>query len=92
MLKIQFTTPVWTLPKTLLFFYTFKSLYNKYYYFSTWSTVRNIGDGWPDSSNDENKDWSVVQPAASATYTDLVQEFEPGKPWKVCFLNKNFNC
>ncbi|XP_054091646.1 protein Gawky isoform X3 [Zeugodacus cucurbitae] len=49
----------------------------------TWSTGRNVGDGWPDSSTDnENKDWSVAQPASAATYTDLVQEFEPGKPWK----------
>ncbi|KAH8269795.1 hypothetical protein KR018_008133 [Drosophila ironensis] len=50
----------------------------------TWSTGRNIGDGWPDPSSDnENKDWSVAQPTSAATvYTDLVQEFEPGKPWK----------
>ncbi|KAH8272446.1 hypothetical protein KR044_002972 [Drosophila immigrans] len=48
----------------------------------TWSTGRCIGDGWPDASNDnENKDWSVASTAAA--YTDLVQEFEPGKPWKV---------
>lgn len=50
--------------------------------YSTWSTGRNIGDGWPDPSIDnENKDWSVAPTAAA--YTDLVQEFEPGKPWKV---------
>lgn len=50
--------------------------------FSTWSTGRNIGDGWPDPSiENENKDWSVAPTAAA--YTDLVQEFEPGKPWKV---------
>ncbi|XP_017467551.1 PREDICTED: protein Gawky isoform X3 [Rhagoletis zephyria] len=49
----------------------------------TWSTGRSIGDGWPDSSTEtENKDWSVAQPTPAATYTDLVQEFEPGKPWK----------
>ncbi|SPP88999.1 blast:Protein Gawky [Drosophila guanche] len=50
----------------------------------TWSTGRNIADGWPDPSSDnENKDWSVAQPTTAATaYTDLVQEFEPGKPWK----------
>ncbi|ALC48141.1 gw [Drosophila busckii] len=48
----------------------------------TWSTGRNIGDGWPDpSSENESKDWSVT-PTATA-YTDLVQEFEPGKPWKI---------
>ncbi|KAH8256375.1 hypothetical protein KR032_005303 [Drosophila birchii] len=56
---------------------------------STWSTGRNIADGWPDPTSDnENKDWSVAhqQPssaaAAATAYTDLVQEFEPGKPWK----------
>lgn len=50
--------------------------------YRTWSTGRSIGDGWPDTSNDnENKDWSVASTAAA--YTDLVQEFEPGKPWKV---------
>ncbi|XP_017062674.1 protein Gawky [Drosophila eugracilis] len=50
----------------------------------TWSTGRNIGDGWPDPQPDnENKDWSVAQPTSAATaYTDMVQEFEPGKPWK----------
>ncbi|XP_030379857.1 protein Gawky isoform X2 [Scaptodrosophila lebanonensis] len=49
----------------------------------TWSTGRNIADGWPDPSPDnENKDWSVAQPSTATTYTDLVQEFEPGKPWK----------
>ncbi|KAM7341442.1 trinucleotide repeat containing adaptor protein gawky isoform 2-T2 [Cochliomyia hominivorax] len=50
----------------------------------TWSTGRNINDGWPDPSNEsENKDWSVGQPSAATAYTDLVQEFEPGKPWKI---------
>ncbi|KAH8395735.1 hypothetical protein KR222_007550 [Zaprionus bogoriensis] len=47
----------------------------------TWSTGRNIGDGWPEpTTENESKDWSVVPTAAA--YTDLVQEFEPGKPWK----------
>ncbi|KAH8335847.1 hypothetical protein KR074_006314 [Drosophila pseudoananassae] len=56
----------------------------------TWSTGRSIGDGWPDASSDnENKDWSVApQTAAATVYTDMVQEFEPGKPWKV----KLYNC
>uniref|UniRef100_A0A1I8NHN0 UBA domain-containing protein n=1 Tax=Musca domestica TaxID=7370 RepID=A0A1I8NHN0_MUSDO len=49
----------------------------------TWSTGRNINDGWPDHTNDsENKDWSVGHASAATAYTDLVQEFEPGKPWK----------
>lgn len=55
--------------------------------FRTWSTGRNINDGWPDHTNDsENKDWSVGHPSAATAYTDLVQEFEPGKPWKVKIL------
>lgn len=49
----------------------------------TWSTGRSINDGWPDpTNNSENKDWSVGQPSTATAYTDLVQEFEPGKPWK----------
>lgn len=48
----------------------------------TWSTGRNAGDGWPDPSSDsENKDWPPQLPPATA-FTDLVPEFEPGKPWK----------
>lgn len=58
--------------------------------FRTWSTGRNINDGWPDHTNDsENKDWSVGHPSAATAYTDLVQEFEPGKPWKVKILYQN---
>lgn len=56
----------------------------------TWSTGRNINDGWPDHTNDsENKDWSVGHASAATAYTDLVQEFEPGKPWKVNILQQN---
>ncbi|XP_055373352.1 protein Gawky isoform X2 [Condylostylus longicornis] len=48
----------------------------------TWSSAR-IGDGWPDSSNDnENKDWPAAQQSPATAFTDLVPEFEPGKPWK----------
>lgn len=62
-----------------------------YLSFSTWSTGRNIGDGWPDpSTENENKDWSVAGPTAAA-YTDLVQEFEPGKPWKVTVACSHLN-
>ncbi|XP_038110226.1 protein Gawky isoform X2 [Culex quinquefasciatus] len=47
---------------------------------NTWSTGRgSIGDGWPDSSADVgSKDW----PSNQDSFTDLVPEFEPGKPWK----------
>ncbi|XP_055545590.1 protein Gawky-like isoform X1 [Wyeomyia smithii] len=45
----------------------------------TWSNGRsNMGDGWPDSNAQDNKDWA----ANADTFTDLVPEFEPGKPWK----------
>uniref|UniRef100_A0A182W7S7 UBA domain-containing protein n=1 Tax=Anopheles minimus TaxID=112268 RepID=A0A182W7S7_9DIPT len=45
----------------------------------TWSNGRNnLGDGWPDSSSQDNKDW----PGANDAFSDLVPEFEPGKPWK----------
>ncbi|XP_053697136.1 protein Gawky-like [Sabethes cyaneus] len=47
---------------------------------NTWSTGRgSITDGWPDSAGDTNtKDW----PSNQESFTDLVPEFEPGKPWK----------
>ncbi|XP_055644891.1 protein Gawky-like [Toxorhynchites rutilus septentrionalis] len=45
---------------------------------NTWSNGRaNIGDGWPDT-NAHDKDWV----ANADAFTDLVPEFEPGKPWK----------
>uniref|UniRef100_A0A182RVM7 UBA domain-containing protein n=1 Tax=Anopheles funestus TaxID=62324 RepID=A0A182RVM7_ANOFN len=45
----------------------------------TWSNGRNnLGDGWPDSSSQDNKEW----PGANDAFSDLVPEFEPGKPWK----------
>lgn len=60
---------------------------------STWSSVgRGGGDsGWPDSaaSGDvgggpaDGKDWPNSAAQSSAAFTDLVPEFEPGKPWKV---------
>lgn len=44
----------------------------------TWSNGRsNMGDGWPDSNSQDNKDWTNTD-----AFTDLVPEFEPGKPWK----------
>ncbi|KAG8224851.1 hypothetical protein J437_LFUL005454 [Ladona fulva] len=64
----------------------------------TWSTVSrsNSDTGWPETSNSQsgdvvtgaqsdNKDsqWPTsVAPTTSAAFTDLVPEFEPGKPWK----------
>uniref|UniRef100_A0A8D9DRG0 Protein Gawky n=1 Tax=Cacopsylla melanoneura TaxID=428564 RepID=A0A8D9DRG0_9HEMI len=45
----------------------------------TWSSVsRSETGGWPDS--DPSKDWPSSQ--ANQQFTDLVPEFEPGKPWK----------
>lgn len=60
--------------------------------FRTWSSVpRTVGDtGWPDSSSvdvgSNDKDWPATT-AASQAFTDLVPEFEPGKPWKVILEN-----
>lgn len=65
----------------LLFFYVCT--------YRTWSTGRSVTDGWPDTTPEqENKDWVNSQQAA-ASYTDLVPEFEPGKPWKV-LINKKY--
>lgn len=56
-------------------------------YSSTWSSARNLTDGWPSDANNENenKDWPAAQPSPATAFTDLVPEFEPGKPWKVRF-------
>ncbi|XP_035795528.1 protein Gawky-like [Anopheles albimanus] len=47
---------------------------------SPWSNGRsNLTDsGWPDSNVQDNKDW----PGGNDAFSDLVPEFEPGKPWK----------
>ncbi|XP_032691719.1 trinucleotide repeat-containing gene 6C protein isoform X3 [Odontomachus brunneus] len=46
----------------------------------TWSS--RLGDsGWPDPSNSDSTDGKDWQPGGAA-FTDLVPEFEPGKPWK----------
>lgn len=51
---------------------------------STWSSGRNDG-GWPDSTiESETKDWPSSN--QSPAFTDLVPEFQPGKPWKVCIF------
>lgn len=42
------------------------------YFFRTWSNQVRDGGGWPSSEIE-----------ADANFTDLVPEFEPGKPWKV---------
>lgn len=48
----------------------------------TWSSGRNDAGGWPDSTIEpENKDWPPSN--QSPAFTDLVPEFQPGKPWKV---------
>ncbi|XP_058815312.1 protein Gawky-like [Topomyia yanbarensis] len=51
----------------------------------TWSSGRsNLVDGWPDQSSgvgeSDNKDWAPAQD--NSAFSDLVPEFEPGKPWK----------
>lgn len=53
---------------------------------SPWASGRTGDTGWPDSSTAENapdvKDSQWPTPA-QPSLTDLVPEFEPGKPWKV---------
>lgn len=51
----------------------------------TWSSGRsNLTDGWPDqpsgAGESDNKDWNPSQD--NSAFSDLVPEFEPGKPWK----------
>uniref|UniRef100_A0A182P0E1 UBA domain-containing protein n=1 Tax=Anopheles epiroticus TaxID=199890 RepID=A0A182P0E1_9DIPT len=53
----------------------------------TWTTGRtNLADGWPEQTGDsDSKDWTNATSASaqdSSAFTDLVPEFEPGKPWK----------
>lgn len=51
-----------------------------------WSSGRTGDTGWPDSgtgdsSNDvKDAQWTTT---TQPSLTDLVPEFEPGKPWKV---------
>ncbi|XP_046663317.1 protein Gawky isoform X1 [Homalodisca vitripennis] len=49
----------------------------------TWSRSNSEG-GWPDSGgvSDDSKEWPNTSQANSQAFTDLVPEFEPGKPWK----------
>lgn len=51
-----------------------------------------MADGWPDQtstgSDPDNKDWN--SPQDNAAFSDLVPEFEPGKPWKVKVIAKRF--
>lgn len=48
---------------------------------ATWSS--RLGDsGWPDAGNADSTDGKDWQPPGGA-FSDLVPEFEPGKPWKV---------
>nr|CAD7442204.1 unnamed protein product [Timema bartmani] len=54
----------------------------------TWSTVNrsNSDTGWPDSTGGDVTGQSDKDPWPNTTqsnsFTDLVPEFEPGKPWK----------
>ncbi|XP_052899153.1 protein Gawky-like [Anopheles moucheti] len=53
----------------------------------TWTTGRtNLADGWPEQTGDtDSKDWTTTtntSPQDNSAFTDLVPEFEPGKPWK----------
>lgn len=61
-----------------------------YFNFSTWTNVGNRSDsGWPDNAEDNKEGWPnngsnpQSNSSSSAFASDLVPEFEPGKPWKV---------
>lgn len=53
--------------------------------FSPWSSGRSADSGWPDSGGGDNaQDAKDQWPTPNQpSLTDLVPEFEPGKPWKV---------
>lgn len=69
-----------------IFFFNSRCLSKEFVICSPWASGRSGDTGWPDSSTVENpqdgKDsqWSTP---AQPSLTDLVPEFEPGKPWKV---------
>lgn len=52
-----------------------------------WSTRRNGELNWPNANdelaNGNDSPWSTL---SQSSVTDLVPEFEPGKPWKVRYL------
>lgn len=60
-----------------------------YGYYSPWASGRSGDTGWPDSNTADNapdgKDSQWPTPA-QPSLTDLVPEFEPGKPWKVLIV------
>lgn len=60
------------------------------FYYSPWASGRSGDTGWPDSNTAENapdvKDSQWPTPA-QPSLTDLVPEFEPGKPWKVIIVD-----
>lgn len=62
----------------------FKMIHSMFISNRTWGVGRG-NEGWGDSSADvaDGKDWPS---AHSHQVYDLVPEFEPGKPWKVCIL------
>lgn len=61
----------------------------------TWSS--RLGEsGWPETGNNDStdgKDWQPGGGVGGSAFTDLVPEFEPGKPWKVIpFLDHYYFC
>ncbi|XP_050540976.1 protein Gawky isoform X3 [Daktulosphaira vitifoliae] len=52
----------------------------------TWTNVGARSEsGWPDNPDDNKEGWpngANPQSNSSSAFTDLVPEFEPGKPWK----------
>lgn len=51
--------------------------------------------GWPDNPDDNKEGWpngaNPQSNSSSSAFTDLVPEFEPGKPWKVTNITNFFN-
>lgn len=70
-----------------------RSKHNEIFCYRTWSTGRShIADGWPDQASaggdPDNKEWTPTQD--NSGFSDLVPEFEPGKPWKVKVITLRF--
>lgn len=79
--KTAFSQTAIVIFKSISALYNFIDISN-----STWGVGRN--EGWGDSGADvaDGKDAWPSHPAHQPVY-DLVPEFEPGKPWKVCIMS-----
>lgn len=64
------------------------TIYTEYHSFP-WQ-INNFS--WFHNPYSENKDWPSSQQSPATAFTDLVPEFEPGKPWKVGIAPIKKNC